>query len=239
MTTHKLKGKNIIVTGATSGIGKSLTLKLIDLGANVAFCGRNENKANQLVSEIKSEQNNFYYKCFDATMESDIICFVKEVSNYFGELDILVNCAGANSSRALISELKTEDLEWMLKVNLIAPFVFMREVLKFMPSDKHGLFINVLSTVSNFSNEGIGAYTASKAGFDALTKVIRKEVREQNKKVCSIYPGGVDTPFRKESRPKYLNSNSVADAILSMMLYDENTSIDELTIRPMIEKKYS
>ncbi len=115
----------------------------------------------------------------------------------------------------------------------------MREVCKSMKKKKAGLIINVLSTVCNFSNEGIGAYTASKAGFDALVKVFRKEVRDSNIRVCSIYPGGVDTPFRAEARPTYLNAEDVVRAIMSMMQFDDYASVDELVIRPTVEKNYS
>jgi NADP-dependent 3-hydroxy acid dehydrogenase YdfG len=230
--------KNILVTGATSGIGKCLVLKLFELGFNVAWCGRNENKAAELILEIKNKKSNYFYKTFDISKEDAIVNFVKEAHNKLGEFDILVNCAGLNSSKDLVSNIKTNDLEWMLKINLVAPFIFMREVYKIMSPESPGMFINVLSTVCNFSNEGIGAYTASKAGFDALVKVFRKEVRESNKRVCSIYPGGVDTPFREASRPKYLRAETVADAIISMLDYDSNTSIDELVIRPLIEKNY-
>jgi short-subunit dehydrogenase len=114
----------------------------------------------------------------------------------------------------------------------------MREVYKNMESVKRGTIINVLSTVCNFSNEGIGAYTASKASLDALAKVFRKEARLSNVKVCSIYPGGVNTSFRETTKPEYLEVESVVQAICTMILTDSNTSIDELVIRPMIEKNY-
>ena len=127
----------------------------------------------------------------------------------------------------------------MLKINTIAPFIFMREVYRSMEIAKKGTVINVLSTVCNFSNEGIGAYTASKASFDALVKVFRKEVRLKNIKVCSIYPGGTNTSFRNTNKPEYLEVESVVEAIFTMILVDLNASIDELTIRPMVEKNYN
>jgi len=71
-----------------------------------------------------------------------------------------------------------------------------------------------------------------------LVKVFRKEARENNIHVSSIYPGGVDTAFRDISKPKYLNPEEVADSILFMMLFKNNGVIDELVIRPMIERNY-
>jgi len=236
---NKIKDKNIIITGATSGIGKCVALKLLNAGANVAFCGRSKDKMDKLLSEIINVKTNYYYETFDISNEKSIISFVESAAKNIGSIDILINCAGVNSSRAPVSEIKTTDLEWMLKVNLIAPFIFMREVYKNLKFLNGGLFINILSTVCNFSNEGIGAYTASKAGFDALVKVFRKEFRNEKIRVCSVYPGGVNTAFRDTERKDYLNSEEVADAIISIMHFDDNTSIDELVIRPIIEKNYS
>lgn len=238
MNSDRLTNKKILVTGATSGIGKCLTLKLIESGANVAFCGRSSIKMTQLLSEIEGSKSNFFYKAFDITNENDIITFVKEGTINLGTFDVLVNCAGANTARSLVSNIKTTDLEYMLRINTIAPFVFMREVYKSMEIAKAGTIINVLSTVCNFSNEGIGGYTASKSSFDALVKVFRKEVRHNNIKVCSIYPGGTNTAFREKNNPDYLTEQSVVDAILTMITTDVNSTIDELIIRPMIEKNY-
>lgn len=239
MNLNRLKNKNILVTGATSGIGKCLSLKLIENGVNVAFCGRSESKMKQLLSEIEGAKSNYFSKTFDVTDENNIIAFVNEATIKLGTFDILVNCAGANTARSLVSNIKTTDLEYMLKVNTIAPFVFMREVYKSMEIVKAGTIINVLSTVCQFSNEGIGAYTASKSSFDALVKVFRKEARTNNVKVCSIYPGGTNTAFRETNNPDYLLEQSVVDAIVIMMTTDSNASIDELVIRPLIEKNYS
>ena len=235
---NQFENKNIVITGATSGIGRSLTKKLNTLGANLAICGRSEIKMSQLLNDLNLKNGNFHHETFDISNENAIISFIKNTKKKLGQIDILVNCAGANTARGFVSEINTKDLEWMLKVNLVAPFIFMRETYKTMSNKDSGVFINVLSTVCDFSNEGLGAYTASKAGFDALVKVFRKEVREKNIKVCSIYPGGVDTPFREASRPDYLNPEKVADAIISMIQFDSISSVDELVIRPMIEKNY-
>ena len=228
-----------MITGATSGIGKCLTLKLLDQGALVAFCGRSSVKMTTLLEEITAKEENLFFDTFDVSIEDDIVDFVDRATHTWGEFDVLINCAGLNSSRDSVANLKTSDLEWMLKINLVAPFIFMREVYKRMRVANPGLFINVLSTVCNFSNEGISAYTASKAGFDALIKVFRKVVRDQNKRVCSVYPGGVDTAFREASKPQYLKPETVADAIISVLKYDEKTCVDDLVIRPMVEKNYS
>ncbi|WP_413698980.1 SDR family oxidoreductase [Psychromonas sp. KJ10-10] len=235
-----LKNKNIMVTGATSGIGKLLTETLLAEGANVAFCGRNEVKMSKLLTEFPATNSKIYYQTFDATNYQSVSNFIDNAIHKIGDIDVLVNCAGANSSRNKVSDISIDELQNMLSINMMSPFVFMKDVYqKSMSSKQQGKIINVLSTVCNYSNEGIGAYTASKAGFDALTKVFRKEVREQNIKICSLYPGGVDTPFRDVERPQYLQPQSVVEAILYILNQEANICVDELVIRPLIEKNYA
>ncbi|MBN2651339.1 MAG: SDR family oxidoreductase [Spirochaetales bacterium] len=237
---ESLKGKNILVTGATSGIGRSLALKLSAAGANLAICGRSQQKMESLVKEISAGSAALIYsESFDLLDQQRIFSFVDNAHRTLGDFDILVNCAGANPAKGRIPEINVEDLEWMLKVKLVAPFLFMQEVYKRMRNLEQGMILNVMSTVCKFSNEDVASYTASKAGFDALAKVFRKEARAKGLRVCSIYPGGVDTPFRDIKKPEYLNSEEVADAIVMMLLQRPGASVDELVIRPMIEKNFS
>lgn len=237
---ESLTGKNILVTGSTSGIGRALTEKLSLLGANLAYCGRSADKMAEVVSRLEHSEGTTFHQTFDITDYALISEFVDASISELGPIDILINCAGVNSSRADVKDISIEDLEWMLKVNMLAPFVFMQDAYnKSMKDRQDGMVINVMSTVCTFSNEGISGYTASKSGFDALAKVFRKEVRDNGIKVCSIYPGGVDTPFRESERPKYLQAESVVNSIVHMIQQDKNACIDELVIRPMIEKNYS
>lgn len=201
--------------------------------------GRSPEKMETLLSELE-DTSNIYAKTFDLTDETAVENFILEGVSRFGRIDTLINNAGANTSRSKTGELETEKLQELLSINCIAPFTLMRGVYQHsMRERKAGQIINVMSTVCHFSNESIGAYTSSKAAFDALTKVFRKEVREEGIKINNIYPGGVDTPFRDSARPLYLQPERVADVIITMMEYDDNSSIDELVIRPMIEKNYS
>ena len=169
------KDKRVIVTGGTSGLGRNLVLKLINMRAKVAFCGRSKEKMNDVLNEIKQEEkNNIFCDTFDITQEDKIISFVKNVECKFGSVDVLINCAGANTARALVEDIKIEDINLMLKVNMVAPLIFIQECYKYMKVKKEGLIVNILSTSCLYSNEGIGAYTASKGALDSLTKVFRK-----------------------------------------------------------------
>lgn len=231
--------KCVIVTGGTSGLGRNLVLKLIKLGAKVAFCGKSEEKMSDVLKKIKEEErNNIYYDTFDITHEDNIISFVKNIECKLGTIDVLINCAGANTAKAFVEEIKIEDMDWMLKVNMIAPLIFMQECYKHMKEKKEGLIVNILSTCCLFSNEGIGAYTASKSALDSLTKVFRKEARKNDVRVCSVYPGGINTSFRAQEREDYLSPDDTAVAILKALDVNNSVALDEIVLRPFVEKNY-
>ncbi len=234
-----LKNKNVLITGATSGIGRDITKRILQNQGNVACCGRSEAKLQTLMEENASFVGKQFYKAFDITREEDILTFIEEAGNAIGPIDILINCAGINSERAPVESISTQEFRRMIDVNLMAPFVFIREVYNQMIERQEGTIINILSTVCGFSNEGISAYTASKAGFDGFVKVLRKEARQNNVKVCSVYPGGVNTDFRSEPRPQYLSPAIVADSVLSVIQLNRESCMDELVIRPMVETNFS
>ncbi|OOM77976.1 SDR family NAD(P)-dependent oxidoreductase [Clostridium sp. BL-8] len=234
------KNKCVVVTGGTSGLGKSLVLKLIKMEAKVAFCGRSEEKMKCVLDEInEGDRKNIFYENFDIADENKIISFVNNAGDKFGTIDVLINCAGANTARGLVESIKIEDMNLMLKVNTIAPLVFIEECYKYMKVKKEGVIINILSTCCLFSNEGNGAYTAAKSALDGLTKVFRKEARKNNIRVCSVYPGGINTPFRAQEREDYLSPENTADTILKTLDIDTSVALDEIVLRPFVETNYS
>lgn len=232
------KNKCVIVTGGTSGLGRSLVLKLVDLGAKVAFCGRSKEKMDDVLNRIKSDKGKIYGETFNITEEDKIISFIKNVEEELGDVDVLINCAGANTARSVVEDIKVEDIDFMFRLNTIAPLVFIKECCKYMKSKKEGLIINILSTCCLYSNEGTGAYTATKSSLDGLTKVLRKEVRKDNIRVCSVYPGGINTPFRTQAREEYLSPDNTAEAILKTLDIDKSVALDEIVLRPFIETNY-
>jgi NADP-dependent 3-hydroxy acid dehydrogenase YdfG len=236
---NHISGKRIVITGATSGIGRNTTLALLKKGAHVAFCGKSEDKMKDLLDEIaQMETSTIYAKAFDVIAENEIRSFVGEAKEKLGGIDILINCAGLNPAKNRVEDIKTEDLEYMIKVNFVAPFIFIKEIIKDMRERQSGLVINIMSSACLFSSEGIGAYSASKSGFDALAKILRKEVRNDHIAVCSIYPGGVDTPFRKMERPDYLRTDDVVNAIIHVIEAGPDVAYDELVLRPFVENNF-
>lgn len=229
--------KHMLITGASSGIGRALAILAEEHHFNLSLCGRNKNKLTQTLKELK-QSSNTVADSFCITENSSFKRFLSKANAKHGDVDVLVNCAGLNNVRKQAQDLNIEEITSLMEVNFYAPIQCINSVLPQMLSRKSGTIINILSTVCLYSNPGIAAYTASKAALDSYTKVMRKELKDDEIKMLSVYPGGVDTQFRDESRPDYLSATEVAKAIFHQINTDDKTHIHELVIRPRCEENF-
>ena len=235
---QQLRDRVVIVTGATAGIGRCLARILAAHGAKLAACGRSEERLESLRGECAGAHPPLL-RAFCVSSEEAIVGFVREVEEVVGPIDVLINCAGSNSARSKVVDLKMADLDWALAVNLRAPAVFMREVFQRMQPRKTGRIVNIVSTAALFSNEGIAAYSAAKAGLDAFTRVFRKEARAAGIAVTAVFPGGVNTEFRAQPNPDYMSAETVAEAIVNVLALNADAAVHELVLRPMIESNFA
>lgn len=229
--------KHILITGASSGIGQQLAFKLSHQGFNLSLCGRQSSKMAHTVAKL-DDKVEIYSECFCLSEQEKIETFVAHAHKQLGPVDILINCAGLNSSRASASDPDWQQLQHMLEINYLAPLRLINAVLPKMREKSSGTILNILSTTCLFANSGTSQYSASKAALDMHSKVLRKELYGTGVKVLSLYPGGVNTDFREADKQEYLRAEDVADAALSMLLTSNNSHIHELVIRPEIEINY-
>ncbi|WP_019028962.1 SDR family NAD(P)-dependent oxidoreductase [Colwellia piezophila] len=229
--------KHILITGASSGIGKQLAIKLSQQGYTLSLCGRQQKKLNNTLEQL-DDRVKIYSETFCLSELDSLTKFVKHAQKKLGPIDILVNCAGLNSSRAPASDPDWKQLQHMLDINYFAPLRLIHAVLPSMRERSRGIILNVLSTTCLFANPNTAQYSASKAALDMHTKVLRKELNGSGIKVLSLYPGGVNTDFRAADRQEYLQAEDVAEAALSMLFTSDNSHIHELIIRPEIEMNY-
>lgn len=192
-----LKGKNVIVTGATRGIGKEIALTLAQNGANIAMNYRNLNsEVEDLINEIKSfGVDVLAIKC-DVSITDEVDNFVKEVKSHYNTIDILVNNAGITKD-GLILRMKEEDFDDVLDVNLKGTFNTTKSISSIMVRQKYGKIINISSVVGISGNAGQCNYAASKAGVIGFSKSVARELASRNINVNVVAPGYINTDMTK------------------------------------------
>lgn len=192
-----LKGKNVIVTGATRGIGREIALTLAQNGANIAMNYRNLNsEVEDLINEIKSfGVDALAIKC-DVSITEEVDNFVKEVKYHYNTIDVLVNNAGITKD-GLIIRMKEEDFDDVLDVNLKGTFNTTKSVSSIMVRQKYGKIINISSVVGIAGNAGQCNYAASKAGVIGFSKSVARELASRNINVNVLAPGYINTDMTK------------------------------------------
>ena len=194
-----LKNTNIILTGATGGIGNSILEKLITSGANVLATGTNEDK----LKLIKEKYENVITEKFDISNHSEIESFVNKANDTLGgRIDVLINNAGITRDNLSI-RMKEEEWQKVIDINLTSTFLLSKNSIKKMLKSKKGKIINITSVVGHTGNIGQANYTASKAGVVAMSKSLALEYGKKNINVNCIAPGFITTDMTDKINDEY------------------------------------
>ena len=178
------KNKNVLITGATGGIGNELVKKFITLGANVLATGTKSEK----LDTIKKKYPDIRIKKFDISEHPRIEEFIDNVVLELGGLDVLVNNAGINMDNLSI---RMKDEEWIkvINVNLSSTFLISKHSIRKMLKSKFGRIVNITSVVGHTGNLGQSNYAASKAGIIGMSKSLAAEYAKKNITVNCVSPG--------------------------------------------------
>ena len=182
------KNKNIIVTGATGGIGNELVKKFISLGGNVLGTGTN----NEKLDSLKKKFSNIKIKKFDISDHSKIEDFINDSVLELGGLDVLVNNAGKNMDN-LSLRMKEEEWKRVIDINLTSTFLLTKHSIKKMLKNKFGRIVNITSVVGHTGNLGQSNYAASKAGIIGMSKSLAIEYAKKNITINCVSPGFIAT----------------------------------------------
>ncbi|MBN2315144.1 MAG: SDR family oxidoreductase [Sedimentisphaerales bacterium] len=233
--TERLKGKVAIVTGASRGIGRAVSLSLAKEAATVVLAARSVHDLEKTAKETIQAGGKAKIVVTELTEEDSIKNLVKVTDKTFGRLDILVNNAGITHS-AKLEETKTEDWERCLWVNARAPFILCREALSLLRKSQPAYIINISSVVGVKGYPMQSAYTASKHALRGMSISLAEELKGSSVRVHVLCPGGVDTELVEKVRPDInkedlIDSNEIAELVLYLVTHKGNAVIDELHIR--------
>ena len=178
------KNKNILITGASGGIGNELVKKFISLGGNVLGVGTKTEKLDLL----KKEYPTIKVKKFDMSEHSRIEEFIDDAYLELGGLDILINNAGKNMDNLSI-RMKDDEWKKVIDINLTSTFLLSKYAIKKMLKNKFGRIVNITSIVGHTGNLGQSNYSASKAGIIGMSKSLAIEYAKKNITVNCVSPG--------------------------------------------------
>jgi glucose 1-dehydrogenase len=200
-----LKGKGVLVTGGTSGIGQAIAVRFAQYGANVAInylrqpdeASETERQVQACVSRVQQEGVRDVLVGGDVSREEDVVRMVGQAVSQLGGLDVLINNAGIQISRHS-HDLSSEDFDKVLAVNLRGAFLCAREAIRhFLAEGKPGVIVNVSSVHQLIPKPDYLGYSASKGGMQNLTRTLALEYAERGIRVNGIGPGATVTPINQ------------------------------------------
>ena len=199
---NDLKNKNIIVTGATGGIGHSIIKKLHGQGVNILASGTRVEK----LEELKKNFNNIKTLKFDISQTENIEAFIENASKELDDnIDCIVNNAGITQDNLAI-RMNLDEWKKVIDINLTSTFLMCKFAIKRMLKNKNGKIINITSVVGHTGNLGQSNYTASKAGIIAMSKSLAMEYAKKNININCISPGFIKTAMTDKIDEKYKES---------------------------------
>ena len=189
-----LKGKKVLVTGASGGIGKAIAMQLSSSGADLCLTGRNKSELENLQKIIG---RNCQIIISDLSNSEGINNLADQAQEIMGQIDILVNNAGITKDN-LFMRMSEDDWNEVININLNSIFKLTKQLIKGMIKRRYGRIINITSVIGVAGGAGQSNYSASKAGIIAMSKSLAQEVGSRSVTVNSIAPGFIETNMTAE-----------------------------------------
>jgi short-subunit dehydrogenase len=230
-----IKGKNILIVGATGGIGSATAKLLSDSGAKVFVAGRNEHKLNHLAGELKITTNRVLI--IDLDQEETIIQAADAIHEQIPHLDILINASGIGIIKPF-ETLTVAEFTDTINTNLVGVFLLLKAFLPKMKEVKKGLIINIPGVLGKVPMAGAAAYSASKYGLMGMMQSIREELKRTEIRITNIFLGGVDSAFwdtidLRVQRDKMIQAEEAAKTIWFLCQQPANAVVSEIIVQPL------
>jgi len=227
--------KTVIITGASSGYGKTCAELFSEKGYAVVLFARSKDKLQDVANTLKDS----LVVTGDVTDEADVKRLVKETVEKYASIDVLVNCAGMGIFK-FIQDFTLEEFQTVMDTNVTGTFLAIKHVLPIMLKKDKGQIVNIGSISSRIAYKDGAAYAGSKWAVLGITQCVKAQLRDTHIKIAAVCPGSSDTPFFEKagwSPPdprKILKSSVIADAIYRIAEQDPTSDIDEVIIRPAL-----
>ena len=240
-----VKDKIIVITGASSGIGKASAKKLAKEGAKVVLTARSEDKLNELKEEIEKKGGQVLVVVADVTKKEDFENIVEQAIKKFNKIHVLINNAGL-MPLSYVEKFKTDEWNKMIDVNIKGVLNGIASVLPHLIENKEGHIINISSTAAYNYFPGGAVYCATKSAVKMFSEGLRKEISPKyGINVTSIEPGAVDTSLfetitdedikkemKKMKEMTTLEAEDIADAIYYALSQPKRVNINDVHILP-------
>ncbi len=209
----------VMITGATGNLGLATIKAFLSQGAKLALLALDADRIPEIVPESTESQSMPLCISVDLTAEDEVATAVQQTLATFDHVDILVNIAGGYRGGTAIHETSTNDLDFLMNLNLRTTFNTSKAVIKHMLNQKSGSIINIAARAGLSGAAKMGAYSASKSAVIRLTESMSAELKHQGIRVNCILPGTIDTPQNRENMPnadfsRWVQPEAIADVIL-------------------------
>lgn len=236
-----MPNQTAIVTGAGSGVGRAIALRLASEGWSVGLVGRRAAALRETRALAEAFADQLFVLPCDVADAKAVAVMVEDALEELERIDVLVNAAGTNTPRRALEVLSVEDYDALIGANLNGTFYCIRAVLPTMRKQGGGTIVNICSDAGLIANAKAGpAYVASKFGVTGLTQSLNAEERQNGIRACGIFPGDIDTPILEkrpappapEARAKMLKPDDVAECVMLAINLPPHAVVEQLVIRP-------
>ncbi len=231
---ESVKGKNILLVGATGSIGSRTAKLLVGSGANLFLAGRNPEKLATVADQISVPTERTF--SLDISKPEEVLALKEKYFSVFSSIDILINAAGIGIIKNMEQLSEVEFLR-TLNCNLYGPFLLVKNFLPAMKELKKGLIINIPGVLGKVPMAGAAAYSASKYGLVGMMQSIREEIKRTDIRITNLFMGGVDSSFwdtidLRVQRDKMIQADEAAKAIWFLCQQPVSGVVSEMVLQP-------
>ncbi len=228
---------NIVITGASKGMGKAMAEKFVSAKNNIFICSRNEKELSETANKLNRNNTNVVkYFAADLSDKNEIVKFANWISDQKITIDILINNAGQFIPGSIYNE-EEGTLEKMIHINLYSAYHLTRAILPSMMEKRSGHIFNICSIAALKAYANGGSYSISKYALMGFSKNLREEMKYFNIKVTAVYPGAVFTSSWEGSDilpGRIMEVNDIAQMVYAASLLSPQACVEDIVIRPLL-----